>query len=513
MKFISVITLSIGSLIFLGLSGCSSPQKIPEQSTPQALDPNQTDNQINPEDDIERLKELIQDDISNQNWVAFVERSELLWQKTPTIEQGALEQSIWDQLNQIFNSPYPSDAASMMLQLTESGSEIADAWALLLESQSQRGLWQAASIKQIMDFNPEISFSHHLGPRLYELASLPGLAPSRIAVLLPFEGVYEDISRQIRNGIIQNQLYNYPNTELRFFNVKHPSQVKIAYENAVNQGADVVIGPLTKQAIASLSDAVKRLDNEDIQLPKTLILNQVERTPFEQFNFKSRYEADQISKQLCFDDHRHIGILSNTSKSNAALAMSVQDNWLSNPLNTATLKTYPTKRPNLRKSLGGLINEAQSQARKNNLTWLLKKDIEFTPRSRQDLDAIVIVGNERNIAVFRPQFKFFDLTLPVYGTSLLTPKNDKENKPNLDLTGVHFPTYRSAIEKTPTKTIFEAFGWDSLTIVMEPDSLYEGLYYQSGMTGALTKIDPVTYDRNLKWAKYDAQGRLQPLNP
>ena len=168
----------------------------------------------------------------------------------------------------------------------------------------------------------------------------------------------------------------------------------------------------------------------------------------------------------------------------------------------------PEKKANLRKALASVINEQQSNDRKNNLQWLLRINLSFFPRTRQDLDAVVLLGNTKQLAVFQPQFKFFNLTIPTYSSSKLTPTNLQKNKPNMDLKNISFPTYRAVLINNGLISKLEAFGWDSLTIALNQHLFAPNLCLNSGMSGNLSK-DGLVYDRQYIWAKYNQDGIIE----
>ncbi|KUJ72767.1 penicillin-binding protein activator [Thiomicrospira sp. WB1] len=289
----------------------------------------------------------------------------------------------------------------------------------------------------------------------------------------------------------------------------------------------------------------------------------------ESFLFPTENEAEQVAKRLLQAQHQRIGILTNVNnryaQKAAAIAgafkrqasdplsplktsaqpepltspqtrlkntdapylelnQSVDNTADSNELDAVTapadqrrpvqalLKTFPDKRPNLRDALGQLINENESQARKNNLRWLLKEPIEFTPRPRQDLDAVVLVTHLKQLAVFRPQFDFFELTLPLYSTSDAMPKAFYAPKAMPDLAGIEFPAMNAAFGQHPAKTQFEAFGWDALALAHQRDWLKPGLCFHTTATGNLGYADK-QYQRHLRWARYTQNGEVVPVKP
>lgn len=504
----SIASIIISAIIFssfLGLSACSTPPKpAPKQPQPlpEAQPPMQpaAESQQSQMATLEHKARLAK---NNQAWAEFIQLSQQLWQFSDADNQAAIEYQVWYTLQQL--------PAETLTSLAEQTPELAD-WVTFTKITQQHPVWQKQRLQDWHDFsteNPQALYNHHLLPAL--LNKLAHYQPVRhIAVMLPFTGQYASISQQIRDGIIKNYFKQRQQAsselELTFYDSSDLTQIQSTYQTAMNQGAEWVLGPLRKAAIEQLTPLAPS---------NVLALNQVDLPSVWQFNFKSESEAYQITQQLCQQNYQRIGILSSTMDADTRLAQEILFGWRQHSQNrsqTAILKTYPTRNPNLRDALGSLINEKQSQARNNNLRWLFGQNLHFTPRLRQDLDAIVLVGNERRLAVFKPQFEFFDLNLPTYGSSKITPSQLAQTPRNPDLAGLIFPTFPAVIHPTGVETPFEAYGWDSLTLVQNLNRLDSGLCLNTGLMGKL-KVQDHQIDHLFSWARYNERGQAIPLKP
>lgn len=491
--------------IFLGLNACSTPTE-PLPTQPESPIQLEKAPELSAEESLQRqLAELERNALqakNNQAWVNFIQFSEQLWLNSDADNQAAIEYQIWQTLKLL--SP------ETLTQLAQQSPELSD-WIGFTEITQQHPIWQKQRLKDWKDLStdsPHTLYNYHLLPALLNKLNQPKPV-SHIAIMLPFTGQYARISQQIRNGILKqyfqkSQSLQQGQLTLRFYDSSDLTQIQSTYQTAMAQGAQWVIGPLRKTAIEQLAPLAPT---------HVLALNQVDLDSLWQFNFKSKSEAAQITQQLCQQNYQRIGILSSTSDADTRLAQDILFGWRQrseSQRQTAILKTYPTRNPNLRQALGGLINEKQSQARKNNLSWLFNQGIDFTPRLRQDLDAIVLVGNERQLAVFKPQFEFFDLKLPTYASSKITPTQLSQATPNPDLADLIFPTLPATITASPVETPFEAYGWDSLTLVQNLHRLDSGLCLNNGLMGQL-KVQDKQIDHLFSWAKYNAQGKVVAL--
>lgn len=488
---------------FLGLSSCSTPPKPSKTEMPSQLPakPPQPSKAEALKRQITTLEQQARLAKNAQAWVDFVQLSQQLWQISDADNQAAIEYQIWGSLKHL--------APDSLDSLAEKAPELAD-WVNFVEITLEHPIWQKQHLKDLQDFssdNPQALYNHHLLPAL--INNLDRRQPiTHIAVMLPFSGQYASISEQIRNGILKNHFQQRQQglapLEFRFYDSSDLTQIQSIYQTAMQQGAQWVIGPLRKTAIEQLAPLAPT---------NVLALNQVDLPSVWQFNFKSDSEAYQINQQLCQQNYQRLGVLSSTLDADTRLAQDILFSWhqqTDKRNQTAILKTYPTRNPNLRDALGSLINEKHSQARKNNLRWLFSQAIHFTPRLREDLDAIVLIGNERRLAVFKPQFEFFNLNLPTYGTSKITPSHLSQATLNPDLAALIFPTLPAAIHASPVETPFEAYGWDSLTLVQNLDRIDNGLCINQGLTGKL-KRQGQEIDHLFRWAQYNDRGKVIPL--
>ena len=485
--------LAFGLLISFLLTSCSTPQSKPEEQKPTQT----TETKSSEPNDTKQLETAILEAKNHQAWSKYIDLSHQLWQKSDEANQLAIEYQNWKALSNL-NSAQRSQLAE---QAQKNGNiDILD-WLALVNITQQHPIWQPQALNDLKEFHSGAIYNQHLIDALQSRLQHP-LKITHIAVMLPTSGPYAKLSQQIRNGILKNHLQNQHKLRIDFYNSSQLDQIKSTYQQAINSGAEWVIGPLRKEAIATLAE---------LKPNNVIALNQVNNITAQQFSFKSPTEAQQIEKQLCQQGHKRIGILSSTSKSDAKLAEQMAVAWNKHPQNQAILKTYSQKSPQLRKALGSVINEAQSDKRAANLKWLLGEKIYHQARTRQDLDAILLLGNTRRVAVFRPQFKFFELQLPTYATSKITPAQLNQTKPNKDLRSVTFPTMPAAFSASDLQTPLEAFGWDSLTLVLEQQKLAPGLCLNSGKTGRLSKTGN-RFDHQFEWAQFNQQGYAQPLN-
>ncbi|MDA3807801.1 MAG: penicillin-binding protein activator [Thiomicrorhabdus sp.] len=456
---------------------------------------------------VEELQSFSQDELrlqirltaEMQDWTTYIQLSDHLWHQSDEEIQAQIEQAVWDQLKYVDTATIDS-----LSQHNDSGVR---AWALLLSilngpAQQLEASLQTLSTHRTVNNDNIAIYQNHLLPELQQ--KLSGLeAVKQIAVLLPFQGKYEQVSKQIQTGMLKAFFASNQSTTLKFYDSFQLDQVEAVYQLAKLEGADFVIGPLRKEALEQLAH---------IEDPNILALNKIEATAFYQFSFKSADEVSQMIALFNQQNYRHIGIMTNDGRSELSKASALQKAWQENPLRSATLSIYPDESPKLRDALETLINEKTSHKRYNTLRWAIGESVSFFPRMRQDFDAIVILDNRSRIAVFKPQFEFFELKVPVYGSTQLSPKNLQENRPYVDLKGVKFLTYPAALYPDKLHTPFEAYGWDSFELVSQMNKMRVGAILDNGKTGLLS-LHKREFLQKLVWAQYNNGGLIEPMPP
>ncbi len=343
--------------------------------------------------------------------------------------------------------------------------------------------------------------------------------PTHIAVLLPLSGRYAEIASSIRDGFM-SAYYQHPDKTLRpqisFINTgKNPAATWNYYRQAIDQGADFIVGPFLKSAVNRLAQATEL---EAPTLTLNYALNQAGMTGnLFQFGLLPEDEARQIA-ELAFRQ----------GKLNAALLVP-NDDWGERSRNAfqqrfeelggsvINSKTYVPNKNDFKRPIQDLLNISQSRARYRKLKRLLKTNLKFTPYRRQDVDMIFMAATPKDARQLKPQFKFhYAGELPVYATSLaFTGKLDKQADRDIDdlyycdMPWILNPPNRlkqSLIKYWPEQqryTRFFALGADAYNLIPFLGRLQAKSYERfSGQTGNIY-LDPFNrLHRELLWAQF-----------
>lgn len=358
------------------------------------------------------------------------------------------------------------------------------------------------------------------------------LKPERIAVILSLSGKYSAISTAIMSGILT--AYYTDNTSdkkpvIQIYDLgDKPQNVQNIYAHAVNEGAEIIIGPLHKQAVARLSQM------PELPIP-VLSLNYADKkldspANLYQFGLLPEHEATQVADRSSWDGYTQaIAFVPKGVWGNRLLEAFRERFELLGGKVIATEHYEPRST-----DFSALIKRAlllnQSENRYHSLTNLLQRDIKFEPSRRPDADMVFLAASPRQARLLRPQFDFhYASDLPVYATShiyagLGNPSVDRDlnqviycdmpwtlgtENPEPELHNKIDKLFPNESRRLPRLT---ALGIDAYRIIpnlkrlaARPDEYY------SGLTGNLSMNDSRRIFRELKWARF-VNGTPQVLN-
>ncbi len=271
-----------------------------------------------------------------------------------------------------------------------------------------------------------------------ERAAVP--APSSIAVLLPLRGALAGAASAIRDGFLA-ALYADPeagtgqaaSVTVRFYDSS--SDARGAYGEAVTDGAEAVVGPLRKEAVAELAGmalpvpvlALNRL--ADPQLANGFL---------RQFALAPEDEAVEVADRAWVDGHREMVVLTPTTDFGQRVAAAFRERWESLGGQLLETRGYDPGENDFSEPITTLLGLAASEQRYRALRGVIGGKLEFEPRRRRDADAVFLAALPRQARLLKPQLAFHHAAdLPVYATShVFEPGSQAEA--NRDLDGLRF---------------------------------------------------------------------------
>lgn len=273
--------------------------------------------------------------------------------------------------------------------------------------------------------------------------------PQRIALMLPLTGRLKPIAEAVRDGFMAAYFANAQaggqTPEINIYDVGQ-GDINEHYDFAVNQGAEVIIGPLSKDKISELAL------RPELPVP-TLALNQIESSEMFppqlfQLGLGIEDEASQTAQKAFKEGKRHALIIAPAGSQGDRATQVFSQQWqaLGGVISDGIRYSNEAE---LSKTIEQAMHLNASKARARELRAIVGS-FEFEPRRRQDLDMVFLVAQPREGRQIKPLLAFhYAGDLPIYSTSsIYEGSNQHEN----DLNGVMFSHLPWFFQDSPEKT-------------------------------------------------------------
>ena len=245
--------------------------------------------------------------------------------------------------------------------------------------------------------------------------------PGTIALLLPADGPLATAAAAIRNGFLAAYYRDpkrNPDTRVQVYDSNlGEADIWSLYRTALDEGAELIVGPLDKRHVATLAAA------GELQVP-VLALNAVDdltAAPPEglyQFGLAPEDDARQVAERAALEG---LG---------RAVALVPEGEWGGRGLDAfaerfaqvggelVESQRYDPSENDFTAPIRRLLNLDQSEARHQALRQVTRRNLHFEPRRRQDVDFVFVAAFPRQARLIAPQLRFHRAAdLPVYATS------------------------------------------------------------------------------------------------
>ena len=272
---------------------------------------------------------------------------------------------------------------------------------------------------------------------LLELNSLWEQRPRHIALLLPLQ---QPAGLAIQEGLLSAYYLALEETRelprITAYDTSNATDISPIYNQAISNGADLVIGPLNKEFVNRL--------HREAELPvPTLALNYAdsnEQGPENlfQFGLAPEDEIEQAASIAWEFGYRNAAVLTPDSVDYDRLQSVFSDTWneLGGQLVSRTSFIGDGDYADVVKRLMAIDS---SEARAERLLELLpRNNMEFVPRRRSDVDFIFLIANPRQGRQIKPTLAFyFAEDIPVFALPSIYD-GQRNQSANQDLNGIIF---------------------------------------------------------------------------
>jgi outer membrane PBP1 activator LpoA protein len=348
---------------------------------------------------------------------------------------------------------------------------------------------------------------------------------AHIALLLPITGRQSAAATTVRDGFM-TAYYQTPEGQRKPITVYDTGDTGIAEAvgRATQEGADIIVGPLTRDEVVAAAGLVTRR-------PPILALNflppsQPAPNGFYQFALSPEDEARLAARRILADGHRNgIAIVPSGDWGTRVLAAFKQEleagggGLFASTALDSSMTDYSD-------SITTVLRISDSSARHRRLESILGTKLQFEPRRRGDLEFIFAPAQANVERLLRPQLRFhFAGNVPTYATSDAFEPDPHNNQ---DLEGLMFPdmpwmlgseladAVRNALQTAypngggPRRNRLFAFGFDAYRVAAALQGGAPNIQVE-GLTGRLTLDPDHRIHRELGWAQiHNGEIRMLP---
>jgi outer membrane PBP1 activator LpoA protein len=246
--------------------------------------------------------------------------------------------------------------------------------------------------------------------------------PRQIALLLPLSGNRAAAGNAIRNGFLGayfSAAAGLPEAQqVRVYDINEAGGAVAAYQTAVREGAEFVVGPLQRQNVIALAD-------ESLLPVPVLALNYLPDNAFAppgfyQFALAPEDEARAAATRAINDGlTRGVALIPNSDWGRRVLT-SFASEFESAGGQLLDYRSYEPSVQDFSFEIQELMALSQSVQRYQRLRANIGGPLQFDPRRRQDVDFVFLAADAKAGRLIKSQLKFhYSGELPVYSTSFI----------------------------------------------------------------------------------------------
>jgi len=230
---------------------------------------------------------------------------------------------------------------------------------------------------------------------------------SKIAILLPESGPYAKAARAIRDGILAAWYADVDSRpQIQFYDSGNLDQIWPQVNRAAADGADIIVGPLDKQAVTQLARS-GNLPVPVLALNLVLTDNVMPRDLY-QYSLSPEDEAMQVADRAWSKGLAYPGVLVPDTELGQRLTDAFNERWQSLSGESASTARYPAGSTDLSAAIIQLLNIQQVPTDSG----------DSRPQQMSNVDFVFAIGNPTQIRQVRPMLQYnYAGRLPVFTTS------------------------------------------------------------------------------------------------
>lgn len=366
---------------------------------------------------------------------------------------------------------------------------------------------------------------NNLPPELKLLQTLVLNQPKKIAILLPQTGKLAEAGEALRDGFFAAyyQALNAGRSVPEVILYDSSGDILQLYQHAVDDGAELVIGPVEKEKVNELG-LMPSLDVPVLALNYAEGSLNASLSGYYQFGLAVEDEARQVARQAFSEGKRQAMLIIPEQEWSQRAATAFTQEW-------ETLGGLVVNRSQFKSNMNfsNLVKDVMliesSKIRSRQMENFLGMSLETNPRSRSDVDMIFLIADPSQARQIKPMFAYhYAGDIPIYSTSQIysgtpNPKADR------DLNDVIFTAMpwlfdeqsaeKIAIAKVSSSAAvygrLHAMGIDAYRLYARLPQMVQAPDMKiNGATGTLHLADNSRIEREQIWVKF-VNGIASPL--
>lgn len=359
------------------------------------------------------------------------------------VERIKLEYLIPDQKSQVNNRRIlwltllnlPQAELSTMATEIKSKSEL-EGWAqLALVSRQYRNNVPSllAALEQWQSHYKNHPGQYILPQPLKSIASKMISQPKKVALLLPLSGGLSGPGNAIHDGFIAAQKASKEESQIQVKTYDtNKGDITETYQQAITDGAEYVVGPLTKNQVATIA-----VINHPVP---TLLLNDSDVSAQENsylFGLSPANEASQVAIKAKSKGYSRALIIAPQNKWGNEITKAFTKQWNKGGGQVIDTMSYAAK-DDLNKKMRDFLQITESLNREKQLKEILGYNLQSSNSRRQDFDMVFLLAYPTKARQIMPLLKYYYAgDVPVFATSSVYGGSANALK-DKDLDGVIF---------------------------------------------------------------------------
>ena len=410
--------------------------------------------------------------------LALIARNELL--------SGPEQRRDIDRIYQLLSAQSPSVLRSAQ---SDNLSATANGWLRLLAILNSQDIpaeqknWQLLSWERSYNDHPARVYL----PQVQGQVQAPGFDASHIAVLLPLSGRLAEQGEAIRNGILsagQGQ-----SARVSFFDTQNQDMAAL-YQQIMQSGADMILGPLLKDNV----DTLLKLDPALQVLALNQPVYQPELATFYYFSLAPEGEASDAARRMWEEGHQQPLIFAPDNELGRRVSAEFNRQWQTfsgQPAAVSYFSNQASIEKDVRRALGSHHADSVFMPTNAAETRFILPYFDFVRDSRATRLPTYVISRSYIPAGEAPMGELAGLRLADMPWMFDSAPQLKE-----EILGL-WPSAGSAWLR-----LF-ALGYDARAIIPQLPALRRGAPGVPGLTGELTVSPEGVVQRHLLWREYD----------